>query len=101
MSRLSRSRAGFLRSRRERITPEQVGLDRGPRRRTPGLRGEEVAQLNLEHTNLWLGPASGPRLVTYVPVDEESRLRLEKLARIPKAQEAQAPALVSAVSARG
>ncbi|MFF0742445.1 helix-turn-helix transcriptional regulator [Streptomyces sp. NPDC004111] len=37
--------AAFLRSRRERITPEQVGLVRGPRRRTPGLRREEVAQL--------------------------------------------------------
>ncbi|MER5894345.1 helix-turn-helix transcriptional regulator [Streptomyces sp. NPDC001876] len=38
--------AGFLRSRRERITPEQAGLPRGPRRRTPGLRREEVAQLS-------------------------------------------------------
>ena len=38
--------AGFLRSRRERITPEQVGLPRGRRRRTPGLRREEVAHLS-------------------------------------------------------
>lgn len=38
--------AEFLRSRRERITPEQVGLPRGRRRRTPGLRREEVAQLS-------------------------------------------------------
>jgi transcriptional regulator with XRE-family HTH domain len=37
--------ASFLRSRRERITPEQVGLAPGGRRRTPGLRREEVAQL--------------------------------------------------------
>ncbi|MEU8886436.1 helix-turn-helix transcriptional regulator [Streptomyces sp. NPDC048442] len=37
--------AAFLRSRRERISPEQVGLVRGRRRRTPGLRREEVAQL--------------------------------------------------------
>ncbi|WP_189299124.1 helix-turn-helix transcriptional regulator [Streptomyces albospinus] len=37
--------AAFLRSRRERITPEQVGLPRGSRRRTPGLRREEVAHL--------------------------------------------------------
>ncbi|SDX36231.1 Helix-turn-helix domain-containing protein [Amycolatopsis xylanica] len=37
--------ASFLRSRRERITPEQVGLPQGGRRRTPGLRREEVAQL--------------------------------------------------------
>ena len=35
----------FLRSRRERITPEQVGLRPSRRRRTPGLRREEVAQL--------------------------------------------------------
>ncbi|MEU6996204.1 helix-turn-helix transcriptional regulator [Streptomyces sp. NPDC046465] len=35
----------FLRSRRERITPADVGLPAGPRRRTPGLRREEVAQL--------------------------------------------------------
>ncbi|MFD7895702.1 helix-turn-helix transcriptional regulator [Streptomyces sp. NPDC059568] len=38
-----------------------------------------VGQLNLEHTNLWLGPSSGPRLVSYVPVDDESRARLERL----------------------
>ncbi|MCW1093896.1 MULTISPECIES: MmyB family transcriptional regulator [Streptomyces] len=38
--------AAFLRSRRERIAPEQVGMPRGRRRRTPGLRREEVAQLS-------------------------------------------------------
>ncbi|MGW6910526.1 helix-turn-helix transcriptional regulator [Streptomyces sp. NPDC054940] len=38
--------AEFLRHRREHITPEQVGLPRGRRRRTPGLRREEVAQLS-------------------------------------------------------
>ncbi|SDL56526.1 Helix-turn-helix domain-containing protein [Nonomuraea jiangxiensis] len=37
--------AAFLRSRRERVTPEMVDLAPGPRRRTPGLRREEVAQL--------------------------------------------------------
>lgn len=35
----------FLRSRRERLRPEDVGLPAGPRRRTPGLRREEVAVL--------------------------------------------------------
>ncbi|MFC1429594.1 helix-turn-helix transcriptional regulator [Streptacidiphilus sp. N1-3] len=40
-----RELAGFLRSRRERISPEQVGLPALGRRRTPGLRREEVAQL--------------------------------------------------------
>ncbi|MEU7881770.1 helix-turn-helix transcriptional regulator [Microbispora bryophytorum] len=37
--------AAFLRTRRERIRPEDVGLPPGLRRRTPGLRREEVAQL--------------------------------------------------------
>lgn len=40
-----RELANFLRSRRERITPAEVGLPAGRRRRTPGLRREEVAQL--------------------------------------------------------
>lgn len=35
----------FLRTRRERISPAQVGLPVGKRRRTPGLRREELAQL--------------------------------------------------------
>jgi transcriptional regulator with XRE-family HTH domain len=37
--------AAFLRSRRERVTPAEVGIAPGARRRTPGLRREEVAQL--------------------------------------------------------
>ena len=37
--------AAFLRSRRERIAPEDLGLPAGQRRRTSGLRREEVAQL--------------------------------------------------------
>src|SRR5246500_4283489 len=37
--------AAFLRARRERITREDVGLPPGSRRRTAGLRGEELAQL--------------------------------------------------------
>ncbi|MEH3154374.1 MAG: helix-turn-helix transcriptional regulator [Gordonia paraffinivorans] len=37
--------AAFLRSRRERLRPEDVGLIPGSRRRTPGLRREEVAVL--------------------------------------------------------
>ncbi|WP_326953628.1 MULTISPECIES: helix-turn-helix transcriptional regulator [unclassified Amycolatopsis] len=35
----------FLRSRRERLSPEQAGLPPTGRRRTPGLRREEVAYL--------------------------------------------------------
>jgi transcriptional regulator with XRE-family HTH domain len=42
----ARRQAGaFLRSRRERLTPSDVGLPAGFRRRTPGLRREEVALL--------------------------------------------------------
>src|ERR1700742_1223233 len=37
--------AAFLRARRERISPEDVGLSPGTRRRTAGLRREELAQL--------------------------------------------------------
>jgi transcriptional regulator with XRE-family HTH domain len=37
--------AAFLRSRRERVSPEDVGLPPGSRRRTAGLRREELAQL--------------------------------------------------------
>lgn len=41
----SASLADFLRSRRELLTPMEVGLPPGRRRRTPGLRREEVAAL--------------------------------------------------------
>ncbi|MFC7752644.1 helix-turn-helix domain-containing protein [Tsukamurella soli] len=37
--------ADFLRRHRAALTPADVGLPAGPRRRTPGLRREEVAQL--------------------------------------------------------
>jgi transcriptional regulator with XRE-family HTH domain len=37
--------ADFLRSRRVALQPDDVGLDPGQRRRTPGLRREEVAGL--------------------------------------------------------
>lgn len=36
---------GFLRARREAITPATVGLPAGSRRRTPGLRRAELAEL--------------------------------------------------------
>ncbi|WP_068895522.1 helix-turn-helix transcriptional regulator [Planomonospora sphaerica] len=37
--------AEFLRNRRARLTPREAGLPGGGRRRTPGLRRQEVAQL--------------------------------------------------------
>ncbi|WP_199439950.1 helix-turn-helix transcriptional regulator [Umezawaea beigongshangensis] len=42
----------FLQARRARITPAEVGLPTGPRRRVPGLRRDEVSRLagtSLEH----------------------------------------------------
>jgi len=37
--------AAFLRRRRAAVSPADAGLPAGPRRRTPGLRRQEVAQL--------------------------------------------------------
>ncbi|GAB2802562.1 helix-turn-helix transcriptional regulator [Streptomyces daliensis] len=58
-----RELADFLRSRRERITPADVGLPAGPRRRTPGLRREEAARLAFISTEYWtrLEQARAPR----------------------------------------
>jgi transcriptional regulator with XRE-family HTH domain len=42
---LDRELGAFLRSRREALTPADVGLPPSPRRRTPGLRRAEVATL--------------------------------------------------------
>jgi transcriptional regulator with XRE-family HTH domain len=55
--------ADFLRSRRERIHPADVGLPAGRRRRTPGLRREEAAQLAYISTGYYtrLEQARGPR----------------------------------------
>lgn len=54
--------ATFLRGRRERISPADVGLPAGRRRRTPGLRREEVAQLAFISTEYYtrLEQARGP-----------------------------------------
>jgi transcriptional regulator with XRE-family HTH domain len=45
MQRTRQELSEFLRSRRERLDPATVGLPSGGRRRTPGLRREEVAAL--------------------------------------------------------
>ncbi|QBD75150.1 XRE family transcriptional regulator [Ktedonosporobacter rubrisoli] len=37
--------ADFLRTRRESLRPEKIGLPMRPRRRTPGLRREDIAEL--------------------------------------------------------
>src|SRR5262245_46555797 len=45
--------ADFLRRRREALQPDDVGLDKGRRRRTAGLRREEVAQLAAMSTDFY------------------------------------------------
>ena len=75
---VSRELGDFLRSRRARLSPEAVGLTAGRRRRTPGLRREEVAQLAGIGTDWYIrleqGRAVSPSATT---VDSLSRaLRL-------------------------
>jgi transcriptional regulator with XRE-family HTH domain len=41
-----RELGAFVRAQRERVTPAEVGVSGAARRRTPGLRREEVAQLS-------------------------------------------------------
>ncbi|WP_427922610.1 helix-turn-helix transcriptional regulator [Streptomyces sp. cg40] len=52
-------------------------LGASPRRKE--FRNAHVGRLTVDHTDLWLGPSRGPRMVTYAPVDEESREKLERL----------------------
>ncbi|MFN8024556.1 MAG: helix-turn-helix transcriptional regulator [Acidimicrobiales bacterium] len=55
--------ADFLRQRRQALQPEDVGLSRGPRRRTDGLRREEIAALCDMSVDYYsrLEQARGPR----------------------------------------
>src|SRR5690606_31653330 len=71
--------AGFLRSRRARLKPEQIGLPRGARRRTPGLRREEVAALAGVSTEwyTWLEQARDVRASEAVLNQIAAALRLE------------------------
>ncbi|MFF7966842.1 helix-turn-helix transcriptional regulator [Streptomyces sp. NPDC007903] len=87
--------AAFLRDRRERIGPAEVGLPAGPRRRTPGLRREEVAQLAFISTEYYtrLEQARGPRpsrevlsgLVRALRLTDAEREHLHHLAGAPPA----------------
>ncbi|MFD8822569.1 helix-turn-helix transcriptional regulator [Streptomyces sp. NPDC059605] len=78
-----RELAGFLRSRRERIAPAEVGLPAGPRRRTPGLRREEVAQLAFISTEYYtrLEQARAPHPSREVLVQIARALRLSDAER--------------------
>ncbi|MFC4031516.1 helix-turn-helix transcriptional regulator [Streptomyces polygonati] len=55
--------ADFLRTRRQALQPEDVGLPRGRRRRTGGLRREEVAALSSVSTDYYsrIEQQRGPR----------------------------------------
>nr|WSY49101.1 helix-turn-helix transcriptional regulator [Streptomyces sp. NBC_00886] len=88
-----RELADFLRSRRERITPADVGLPVGPRRRTPGLRREEAAQLAFISTEYYtrLEQARGPHpsrevlagLARALRLTDAERDHLHHLAGVP------------------
>lgn len=82
----------FLRSRRARLTPADVGLPdrRGDRRRVPGLRREELARLAAMHPEAYNRLEQG-RLATVTPetldavadalrLDDDDRRRLRALA---------------------
>ncbi|MFI7064517.1 helix-turn-helix transcriptional regulator [Kribbella sp. NPDC050124] len=96
-----RELADFLRSRRERIAPDDVGLPAGRRRRTPGLRREEVAQLAFISTEYYtrLEQARGPRpsrevlagLARALRLSDAESNHLHELAGAPRAQPAGPP----------
>ncbi len=87
--------AAFLRSRRERITPEDVGLAPGIRRRTAGLRREEVAMLAGVGVTwyTWLEQGRPIKASTQVldavartlKLDQPEREHLYRLAEVPEA----------------
>lgn len=71
----------FLRNRRERLRPQDVGLPAGSRRRTPGLRREEVAVLAHISTEYYvrLEQARAPRPSGEVLAGIATALRLTDL----------------------
>jgi transcriptional regulator with XRE-family HTH domain len=94
----------FLRSRRARLRPEDVGLPQGgPRRRASGLRREEVAALAglsvtwytlLENgRNDRISPDAIASVARALRLDADERAYLAALARVPPAPEATADAV--------
>ena len=72
--------AGFLRRRREALQPQDVGLPVGVRRRAPGLRREEVAQLALMSTDYYtrLEQQRGPQPSSQMLASLARALRLTR-----------------------
>jgi transcriptional regulator with XRE-family HTH domain len=94
----------FLRSRRARISPATVGLPNGRRRRTPGLRREEVADLAgvgltwytwLEQgRDIRVSPEVLGGIARALQLEAAERAHLYRLAgHTPPAQESVAPSL--------
>ncbi len=94
--------AAFLRSRRARVTPADVGMPPGFRRRTPGLRREEVAQLSGVGVTwyTWLEQGrpinASPQVLDAVArtlrLDQPEREHLYHLAEVPYEQDPPAAA---------
>jgi transcriptional regulator with XRE-family HTH domain len=86
----------LLRARREAITPSDVGLPTGPRRRTPGLRREELASLarvSVEYlTRLERGRDRSPSaqvlgaLADALGLSPEERVHLHRMAKTSTGQ---------------
>ncbi|MFI6008535.1 helix-turn-helix transcriptional regulator [Streptomyces sp. NPDC051243] len=87
----------FLRSRRARIRPEEVGLPSYGRRRVPGLRREEVAQLAGVSVDYYIrleqgrGPTVSDAVLDAIArvlgMDETEHAYLRAVARPPKKAE--------------
>lgn len=97
--------ADLLRSRRERLDPADVGLPSGARRRTPGLRRDEVAALAAISTDYYTrleqrrGPHPSPGVLTTLAralrLTEDERDHLFHLAGQPAPARPSAGAHVS------
>ncbi|WP_079143766.1 helix-turn-helix transcriptional regulator [Streptomyces luteocolor] len=103
--------AAFLRTRRARVTPADVGMAPGLRRRTPGLRREEVAQLSGVGVTwyTWLEQGrpinASPQVLDAVArtlrLDQPEREHLYHLAEVPYAPDREAAAEAVGVEIQG
>ncbi|MBB6249870.1 helix-turn-helix transcriptional regulator [Nitrospirillum iridis] len=91
----------FVRAHRERLSPAALGLAPGPRRRTPGLRREELAQLSgvsvtwytwiEQGREISISPAALGRLAHALRLSAAERAYLYDLAGKRDPQEGPAP----------